>query len=104
MVFSFTFNGSAVRPVDPRLKVEFVDSTGKKVGGPLSQTLAASADPGVPEIPPVADQPHGEPVQPPARAGSGTQSAIPVPEPQGSAVFLAGLGLMGLVAGRKRRP
>jgi len=104
MVFSFTFNGSAVRPVDPRLKVEFVDSTGKKVGGLLSQTLTASADPGMPEIPPVADQPHGEPIQPPAAgAGSGTQSPVPVPEPQDSAVFLAGLGLMGLVAARKRR-
>jgi hypothetical protein len=42
MVFSFTFNGNAVRPVEPHLKVAFVDSKGKNVGGLLSQTLPAS--------------------------------------------------------------
>jgi len=42
MVFSFTFNGNAVRPVDPHLKVAFVDSKGKKVGSLLARTLPAS--------------------------------------------------------------
>jgi hypothetical protein len=131
MVFSFAFNGNAVRTVDPHVKVIFVDSKGKKAGNLLSQNLPASqgtgtqsggggsgmpttpgtgsgsgsgnTDAGIPEIPLVADQSHGEPIKPAAGAGSGAQSSIAVPEPQGSAVFLAGLGLMGLVAGRKRR-
>jgi hypothetical protein len=141
MVFSFAFNGNAVRTVDPHLKMQFVDSKGKKVGGLMSQTLPATpgtgtgtgtgsgsgggsgtgsgtgAGPGtgsgsgigsgnntpdMPEIPPVADQPH-EPITPIAGGDSGSEPSIGVPEPQDSALLLAGLGLMGLVARRKRR-
>jgi len=42
MVFSFTFSGSDIQAVDPHVKVEFVNSKGKKVGSLLSQTLPAS--------------------------------------------------------------
>jgi hypothetical protein len=155
MVFSFSFNGNAVRPVAPRLKVQFVDSKGKKVGDLLSQALPASPGtgtqsgggtgtgsgagsgtgagsgagsgtgagsgagsgtgtgpgtgsgsgndhPGTPEIPPVADQPHG-PITQTNGDEPGSESSIGVPEPQSIAVLLAGLGLMGLMARRKRR-
>jgi hypothetical protein len=107
MVFSFAFNGNAVRTVDPHLKLQFVDSKGKKVGGLMSQTLPATPGSGnnnadTPEIPPVDDQSH-EPITPTAGGESASESSIGVPEPQGSALMLAGLGLMGLVARRKRR-
>ena len=91
MLFSFTFSGNDVKAVDPHLKVEFVDTTGKKSGTLLSQTLPATP----------ADT-SGAPLQTGSETGGGASSAQ-VPEPQGIAVLLAGLGLMALVARRKRR-
>jgi hypothetical protein len=92
MVFRFAFSGNAVQALEPHVKVEFVDNAGKKVGDLLSQTLPAS--------------PVTEPVVTPT--GTGTQAdsagktAAEVPEPRSIALLLAGLGLMGLVARRKR--
>lgn len=129
MLFSFTFDGNAVRPVDPYVKVQFVDSKGKKVGDLLSRALPASpgtgtqsgdggsgtpATPGsgpgsgnvdaaMPEIPPLADQSHGEPGKPLAGSDAGAaESASAVPEPTSIALLLGGLGLMGLGARGKR--
>jgi hypothetical protein len=59
----------------------------------------------VTDIPPVADQAHAEPIGTPAQAAamSANQSGATVPEPHSIALLLAGLGLMGLAARRKRR-
>jgi len=108
MLFSFTFNGNAVRPVDPYVKVQFVDSKGKKVGDLLSRTLPASpgsgeVDAGMPEIPPLADQSHNEPGKPLTGSDAGAaESDSAVPEPMSIALLLGGLGLMGLGARGKR--
>jgi hypothetical protein len=101
MLFSFTFNGSAIRTVDPHVKVQFVDSNGKKAGDLLSQTLPSA--PAI-DTPPSNDRPHAEaiPTSTGIEAGSSDKTAADVPEPQSIALLLAGLGLMGLALRRKR--
>jgi hypothetical protein len=125
MVFSFAFSGNAIHAVDPHVKVEFVNNRGNKVGSLLSQTLPASPaspaqsspdtgsasqtgpgnaiiDAPVKQIPPAASLPSALPAGLPAQAETGGPGGkAEVPEPQGIALLLGGLGLMGLVLRRK---
>jgi hypothetical protein len=106
MVFKFTFDGAAVTPTDPHVKVEFVDAQGRKVGSLLSQTLPPSpvktaGDP--PVLPPTPDLPTTLPVadDPVDTPAGGDAGSVNVPEPRSVALLLAGLGLMGVVLRRR---
>ncbi|WP_208296138.1 PEP-CTERM sorting domain-containing protein [Telluria antibiotica] len=106
MVFKFTFDGAAVTPVDPHVKVEFVDAQGRKVGSLLSQTLPPSpvktaGDP--PVLPPTPDLPTTVPVAdvPDDTPAGGDAGSANVPEPRSIALLLGGLGLMGVTLRRR---
>ena len=100
MVFKFTFDGPAVTPTDPHVKVEFVDAQGRKVGSLLSQTLPpapapvkTAGDPAV--LPPTQDLPMTIPVaNDPEDTPTGDAGSANVPEPHSIALLLAVLVLM----------
>jgi len=115
MVFTFTFTGTPALEA-PHLKVHFVDAGGNKVGSLLSLTFPAqAAGTGTavtaPELipAPVLAQPSAP--LPSSSAGFPAQAAeladlddvAEVPEPATHALMLGGLGVVGLMARRKRK-
>lgn len=110
-LFSASVAATYVTPADTNTNTNTntnTDTTNTDTTTNTNTGMNAGAAAGLPveEIPPVADQAHTEPtIMPgtPDRESGGGASPAQVPEPQSIALLMAGLGLMGLVARRKRR-